>query len=69
MATELDVKSFDDAWMEEVSNSVKDFEAMSFRDSHSNGVLDQPITLAEVCHVVKAIKITNLLDLTILSVS
>ena len=31
---------------------------MSFRDSHSNGVLDQPITLAEVSHVhvVKAIK-------------
>ena len=29
---------------------------MSFRDSDSNGVLDQPITLAEVIHVVKAIK-------------
>ena len=48
LGTELDVKSFDDSWKEEVSNSVKDFEAMSFRDSHSNGVLDQPITLAEV---------------------
>ena len=56
LGTELDVKSFDDSWKEEVSNSVKDFEAMSFRDSHSNGVLDQPITLAEVSHVVKAIK-------------
>ena len=33
-------------------------------DSRSNGVLDQPITLAEVSHVVKAIKILNLLDLT-----
>ena len=29
---------------------------MSFQDSHSNGMLDQPITLAEVSHVVKAIK-------------
>ena len=56
LGTELDVKTFDDSWKEEVSNSVKDFEAMSFRDSHSNGVLDQPITLAEVSHVVKAIK-------------
>ena len=35
---------------------LKIFEARSFRDSHSNGVLDQPITLAEVSHVVKAIK-------------
>ena len=52
-----------------ISNSVKDFEAMSFRDSYSNGVLDQPITLAEVSHVVKAIKIINLLNLTVLSVS
>ena len=69
LGTELDVKSFDDSWKEEVSNSVKDFEARSFRDSHSNGVLDQPITLAEVSHVVKAIKIINLLDLTVLSVS
>ena len=50
------MKSFDDSWKEEVSNSVKDFEAISFQDSHSNGVLDQPITLAEVSHVVKAIK-------------
>ena len=39
-----------------MSNSAKDFEAMSFRGSHSNGVIDQPITLAEVSHVVKAIK-------------
>ena len=50
------MKSFDDSWKEEVSNSVKDFEAMSFRDSHSNGVLDQPITLAEMSHVVRAIQ-------------
>ena len=50
------MKSFDDSWKEEVSNSIKGFEAMSFRDSHSNGVLDQPITLAEVSHVVKAIR-------------
>ena len=56
LGTELDVKSFDDSWKEEVSNSVKDFEAMSFRDTQSNGVLDQPITLAEVSHVVKSIK-------------
>ena len=56
LGTELDVKSFDDSWKEEVSNSVKDFEAMSFRDSHSNGGLGEPITLAEVSHVVKAIK-------------
>ena len=56
LGTELDVKSVDDSWKAEVSNSVKDFEPMSFQDSHSNGVLDQPITLAEVSHVVKAIK-------------
>ena len=56
LGTELDVKSFDDSWKEEVSNSVKNFEALSFQDSHSNGILDQPITLAEVSHVVKAIK-------------
>ena len=29
---------------------------MSFQDPHSNGMLDQPITLAEVSHVIKAIK-------------
>ena len=56
LGTELDAKSFDDSWKEEVSNSVKDFEDMSFRDSHSNGMLDQRITLAEVSNVVKAIK-------------
>ena len=54
------MKSFNDSWKEEVHvstcNSVKDFEARSFRDSHSIGVLDQLITLAEVSHVVKAIK-------------
>ena len=31
-------------------------EAISFQDSDSNGILDQPITLAEVNYVVKAIK-------------
>ena len=56
LGTELNVKSFDESWKEEVSSSVKNFEAMSFRDSQSNGMLDQPITLAEVSHVVKAIK-------------
>ena len=40
LGTELDLKSFDGAWKEEVSNSVKDYEAMSLRDSHSNGMLD-----------------------------
>ena len=29
---------------------------MSFQDSDSNGIVDQPIILAEVNHVVKAIK-------------
>ena len=29
---------------------------MPFHDSHSNGILDQPITLAKVNYVVKAIK-------------
>lgn len=39
-----------------MSNSVKDFEAKAFQDSHSNGMLDQPITWAEVSHVAKLIK-------------
>ena len=39
-----------------IPNLVKNFEARSFPDSHSNGVLDQPITLAEVSHALKAIK-------------
>ena len=39
-----------------VSNSVKLFETMSFQNSDSNGILEQPITLAEVNYVVKAIK-------------
>ena len=50
------MKSFDDSLKEEVSHLVKDYEAMSFRDSHSNEVLDQPLTLAEVSQLVKAIK-------------
>ena len=56
LGSELGTHSFDDSWKEEVSNSVKLFEAMSFCDSHFNGMLDQTITLAEVSHVVKAIK-------------
>ena len=35
---------------------------MSFQDSDSDGMLDQPITLAEVNYVVKAIIIINLQD-------
>ena len=58
----LDMQSFNDAWKEEVSNSMKLFEAMSFHDSNSHGILDQPITLAEVNHVFKVITVTNLLD-------
>ena len=50
------MKSFDESWKEEVSREVKNLEAMSFQDPHSNGILDQPITLARVSHVVKAIK-------------
>ena len=50
------MKSFDDSWKEEASNSVKCFETMPFQDSDSNGILDQAITLAEVNYVVKAIK-------------
>ena len=62
LGSELDTHSFNDSCKEEVSNSVKLFKTMSFRDSHSNGMLDQTITLTEVSHVVKAIKITKLLD-------
>ena len=29
---------------------------MSFQDSRFNGMLDQPVTLAGVSHVIKAIK-------------
>ena len=39
---------------------------MPFQDSHSIVMLDQAITLAEVSHVVKALKTINLLDLTVL---
>ena len=39
-----------------MSSSVKNFEAVSFQDPHSNGMLDQPITMAEVRHVIKTIK-------------
>ena len=38
--SELGMKSFDESWKEEVSNSVKDFEDMSSQDSHSNGMLN-----------------------------
>ena len=66
LGSELEVKSFDESWKKEVSSSVKNFEAMSFQDPHSNGMLDQPITMAEIRHVIKPSKTTNLLDLTVL---
>ena len=47
LGSELDMKSFDDSWKEEVSNSVKYFEMMSFQDLVSNGILDQQITLPD----------------------
>ena len=56
LGSELDMKSFDDSWKEKISNSVKHFKTKSFQDSDSNGTLDQPITLADVNYVVKAIK-------------
>ena len=34
---------------------TKGFEALSFQDSHSSGILDQPITLTEVSHVVRVV--------------
>ena len=48
--------TFNDSWKDKVSNLVNLFEALSFLDTHSNGMLDQTITLAEVSNVVKAIK-------------
>ena len=56
LGSELHMKSFDDSWKEKVSNSVKLFEALSFKDSDSNGILDHPITFVEDNYVVKAIK-------------
>ena len=57
LASKLDKYFFDELWKEELSNySVKYFEALPFCDSHSNGALDQTITLAAISHVVKAIK-------------
>ena len=56
LGSELDVKSFDVSWKEEVSNLVEHFETMPFQDSYFNGTLDHPITLVEISHVVKAIK-------------
>ena len=50
------MKSFDESWKDEVSSSVKNFASRSFQDPRSNGMLDWPITLAEVSHVIKAIK-------------
>ena len=47
VGSELDVKSFDESWTEEVSSLVKNFEATFFQDPHSNGMLGQPITFAE----------------------
>ena len=69
LGSELDMKLFDDSWKEEASNPVELFESMSFPDSDSNGILDQPITLAEVNYVVKSLKIANLLDQMVLLVS
>ena len=50
------MKSFDESWKEEESSSVKNFEAMSFQDPRSKRMLDQPITMVEVRHVIKTIK-------------
>ena len=69
LGSELGTNSFDDSWKEEVSNSVKRFEAMSFCDSHFNGMLDQTMTLAEVSNVVRLLRITKLLDQMVLLVS
>ena len=62
------MKLFDDSSKEEVSNSAKLFESMSFSDSHFSGILDQLI-LAEVSYPVLAIIIINLLDQMVLLVS
>ena len=35
---------------------MKLFEALPFHDSHSSGMLDRPVTLAEVNYVVKVFK-------------
>ena len=48
------MKQFDGSWKEEVSNSVKLSETVSFQDSDSKGILDAPITFAQVIYVVKA---------------
>ena len=66
LGSELDIQSFDDLWKVEVSNSAKMFETMSFQDSHSNGMLVQSTTLAEVSHVVMVIKTTKLQDQMVL---
>ena len=42
--SELGIKSFHDPWKEQVSNSMQLFERMSFQDSDSNKIFDQPIT-------------------------
>ena len=34
----LDKQSFEDSWKEEVTTSIKNFQAMSFLDSHSDGM-------------------------------
>ena len=56
LSSELDMKSFNDLWKKKVSNSRKLFETISFHDSHSSSILDQPITLTEANYVVKVIK-------------
>ena len=52
LGSELDMKSFDHSQKKEVSKSVKLYEKMSFQDSNSKGILDLPVTLAEVNYVV-----------------
>ena len=55
LGSDLDMKSLDHSWKEEVPNSVKLFETMIFTNLDSNGMLDQPKTLVEVNYVVKSI--------------
>ena len=53
---ELNMKSLNDSWQKEPSNSVKLLESKSFQDSDSSGILEQPVTLVEVDYVVKEVK-------------
>ena len=49
------MQSFVDSWNEEVPNLVK-LLGLSFHDSHSSEILDQPRTLTAANDVVKTIK-------------